>query len=283
VQLAAVARTRSAVLLRTRLTPTHTPLEDCVRPTSALQVPGWEAIPKLLHGFYGRHGGVSRGMFGARNLSYRVGDDVDAVRENWRRVGAEVPAGIRFVTMVQVHGAHVATVAAAGVDPGEADALVTSASGVALSVLTADCVPILLVAPQQRAVAAVHAGWRGTVAGVVERAVQQLQTTFGAAAETIYAALGPAIGGCCYEVGPEVVDALEARWGAMPDAIRHHDRGKARLDLRHVNQAILLRAGLRGGYVACVGPCTRCAVTDYFSYRGAGVTGRQLSFIGWKD
>ena len=101
------------------------------------------------------------------------------------------------------------------------------------------------------------------------------------------AALGPAIGGCCYEVDREVVDQLEARWGAMPDTVRGAGVGgaKAWLDLRGANAAILARLGVPTAEIVGVGPCTRCAVANYFSYRAApdGVTGRQLSFIGWRQ
>src|SRR5262249_39887769 len=139
-----------------------------------LQVEGWEAIPDLVHGFYGRRGGASEGVFAALNLSVRVGDSPQAVEENWCRLTHALGGASRVVTMRQVHGADVATVDDAGAAVEEADALVSRARGVVLGVLTADCVPILLVAPHERVVAAVHAGWRGSVAGIARRAVQHL-------------------------------------------------------------------------------------------------------------
>ena len=135
-----------------------------------LQVPQWADIPRLVHGFYGRCGGASRGVFAELNLSFRVGDTPAAVETNWRRVRAAIEGAVSFTTMRQVHGSDVVTVTRGTADAGEADALLTTDAAVALSILTADCVPILLVAPQQHTVAAVHAGWRGTMAGCRWRA-----------------------------------------------------------------------------------------------------------------
>src|SRR5262249_30063539 len=134
-----------------------------------------------------------------------------------------------------------------------------------------------------RAVAAVRAGWRGSVAGIARRAVRHLKRVFGVCPEDLYAALGPAIGGCCYEVDRSIVDALEAHWDAMPEAVRGRQGDKAMLDLRDANAAILARAGVPESRIARVGPCTKCAAADWFSHRAAGgPTGRQLSVIGWR-
>jgi YfiH family protein len=247
-----------------------------------LQVPGWERIPQLVHGFCGRRGGVSCGVYAELNLSSRVGDETEAVRENWQRATAVSGGGMHFTTMHQVHGTDVVTVVPGMTHAGEADAMVTAAAGVALSVLTADCVPILLVAPQQRVAAAVHAGWRGTVAGIAARAVQHMQWLFKVEPDSLHAALGPAIGGCCYEVDRAIVDELEQRWGALPGPVRSHTH-KPRLDLRRANAAMLMQVGVREAHISHVGPCTRCATAEYFSYRAVGgETGRQLSFIGWR-
>ena len=248
----------------------------------ALRVPGWDTIPNLVHGFLGRRGGVSRGPFAELNLSYRVGDAPEMVQENWRRVRDDT-GGLRCARMQQVHGDRVVTIDNADVDGGEADAMVTCTSGTATGVLTADCVPILLVAPGHHIVAAVHAGWRGTLAGVARRAVQHIEQAFGTQAAEVHAALGPSIDGCCYEVDRSIADALEQRWGTQSDAVSR-DRGpKPMVDLRRVNTAILEGAGVRRAQIVNVGPCTRCAATEYFSHRAAnGPTGRQWSFIGWQ-
>ncbi|HXQ22146.1 MAG TPA: peptidoglycan editing factor PgeF [Candidatus Acidoferrales bacterium] len=250
-----------------------------------LRVPGWEAIPNLVHGFCGRRGGVSRGAFAELNLSRRAGDAPDGVQENWRRMTVAA-GGLSFVTMVQVHGTRVVAVED-GADVGEADAMTTHASGLLLSVLTADCVPILLAAPAYHVVAAVHAGWRGTVGGIVARTVLRLERCCGVKPEAISAALGPAIGSCCYEVDGGIVANLEQSWGEMPTAILHMRGAKPMLDLRRANAILLARAGVPASRITSVGPCTRCATADYFSHRGAlhtaaHATGRQLSFIGWR-
>jgi len=241
--------------------------------------PHWQRIPQLMHGFCGRRGGISRGDFGELNLSLRVGDEPQCVRENWRRVGATVP-GLRLITMRQQHGLGIAHVDDNVFQPPDADVLVTRSAGVALCILTADCVPILLVAPEHGVIAAVHAGWRGTLLGIAQRAVVEVHESFGIDPAVLHAALGPAIDGCCYEVERRISDELEQRWGAMPGA--SVSRGaKSHLDLRRANTAILAASGVPLPHIARVGPCTCCAADEYFSYRGAaGRTGRQVSFIG---
>jgi YfiH family protein len=233
-----------------------------------------------MHGFCGRRGGVSRGDFSELNLSFRVGDEPHRVRENWRRVGVAVP-GLRFIAMRQQHGLGIVHVDDNMFQPPDADALVTRSMGVGLCVLTADCVPILLVAPEHGVIAAVHAGWRGTLLGIAQRTVAQMQASFGIAPAALHAALGPAIDGCCYEVERRITDELEQRWGAMPDVIVCRG-AKSQLDLRRANTAILVASGVPPPHIARVGPCTRCAADEYFSYRGSGGrTGRQVSFIAW--
>jgi purine-nucleoside/S-methyl-5'-thioadenosine phosphorylase / adenosine deaminase len=263
---------------------TERPNRERTRRTGAgrspiLRVPAWDGIPGLVHGFCGRRGGVSRGAFAELNLSARVGDDPDAVRENWRRVhGAAGP--VRFVTMRQIHGVHIGTVESPTADLGDTDGMVTAMAGIALGVLTADCAPILMIAPAQRIAAAVHAGWRGTLGGIVLQALTHLQQVFGVTPAAMSVALGPAIGGCCYEVDRAIADAFTQRWGTLPGAVHRQGNSKAMLDLRRANVIQLQGAGVGDTHV--VGPCTRCAAAEYFSYRAAnGVTGRQLAFVGW--
>jgi YfiH family protein len=283
------------VLLRAQLSeaPRQRTVIEAPPQLPILRVPQWRRVPGLVHGFCGRRGGSSRGVFGQLNLSCHVGDAADAVSENWRRVANAIGRGLRFATMKQVHSAQVVTLPCGATDAGEADAVVTRETGVALGVLTADCVPILLVADRHHVIGAVHAGWRGTIAGLAARTVEHLERDLGVQPPAVRAALGPAVGSCCYEVDRDIVERLEERWGPMPAAIRRDGdmrrRGKARLDLRRANAAILVRAGIRETGITIVGPCTGCAVTEYFSYRAVstaasrGVTGRQLSFIAWQD
>jgi YfiH family protein len=224
---------------------------------------------------------VSSGAFAELNLSSDVGDDPSAVAANWRRV-VTVSGNLPFARMRQVHGDRVVRVTTCDLVGGEADAMFTSSPGVLLSVLTADCVPILIVDPVSRNVAAVHTGWRGTLSGVVVRALDRLRTVGGVTPQTLLVAMGPAIGGCCYEVGADIAMQLERRWGVLPGAVSSRVSTKIHLDLRAANAALLMSAGVPRHAIAIVGPCTRCAASEYFSYRAAGgITGRQLSFVGW--
>jgi YfiH family protein len=164
---------------------------------------------------------------------------------------------------------------------GDCDGLVTGAGGIALAVLTADCVPILLVAPARKVVMALHAGWRGTLAGIAARGVDTARSSLGLAPNEWQAALGPAIGGCCYEVEAEIGQQMEDRWGAMPDAWQC-EGGHGQLDLRRVNAKILAQAGLSQESIEILGPCTACDHQRFYSHRQSrGRTGRQVSLIGF--
>ncbi len=177
----------------------------------------------------------------------------------------------------QVHGTRVVDAPFVGERP-EADGVVTVSPGTLVGIVTADCVPILMLAPRRRVAAAVHAGWRGAAAGIVDTALAHLRDRFDVEPAEVEATLGPAIGPCCYEVGDEVRAAFRASSGETTAAAwsRHtHDM----LDLRGAVTALLRAAGVTG--VASVGPCTRCS-PEHCSYRRDGASaGRQVSFIGW--
>lgn len=246
----------------------------------ALKVAAWGAIPGLVHGFFGRRGGVSSGDCASLNVSDRVDDHPASVAANWQRVG-EALSHLPVVRMRQVHGHRVVSVSQYGQPPDEADAMLTRAAGLALAVLTADCVPILAVAPAHGAVMAVHAGWRGTLAGVAAEAVRTAREALGISPAAWQVALGPAIGPCCYEVESSIGDAFVDRWGAMPDAWQPVG-ARGQLDLRAANRRILADAGIAVDHMVDIGPCTSCAHAEFFSHRQSrGRAGRQLSAIGW--
>ncbi len=165
--------------------------------------------PGILHGFFTRKGGVSSGIYDSLNCSYGSGDDRENIAENRRRIAASL-GGVRVIcTNRQVHGTNVTEVQDgwdASAAP-EADALVSTQPGFALSILTADCVPVLLLDPNARVIAAAHAGWRGALGGVIEATVSAMER-LGAARSEIVAATGPAIQQRSYEVGPEVREAF---------------------------------------------------------------------------
>jgi len=185
----------------------------------------------------------------------------------------------KFVTVKQVHGTRVLD--ANDLAPGfhesvEADALVVSQDGRIVAVRTADCVPILLVARQRRWAAAVHAGWRGTLAGIVSEAVLAAGEA-GIAAGELGAATGPAIGPCCYEVGDDVAGRFEDHGHEVGRVA-----GRPVLDLSQINRSLLVKAGLNPENVQVRGPCTRCHADRFYSYRAdCSETGRQLSWIGF--
>lgn len=165
----------------------------------------------------------------------------------------------------------------------EADALVAASAGLVAGVRTADCVPVLLVAPGRRWAAAVHAGWRGTIGGIAAAAVAAASRA-GIQPGELQAALGPSIGPCCYEVSAELGERFAAE--RLPvqsrDGGRWSSWGKPHLDLRAANRALLERSGVAPERIQDVGPCTRCASDRFHSFRAEPDSpGRQVSWIGW--
>lgn len=245
-----------------------------------LRVAAWGAIPQLAHGFFGRGGGVSGGHCGSLNVSDRVGDEPTAVAANWRRAG-EALSGLPLLRMRQVHGTRVSRIDGRDAPAVEADGMIAQNARFGLAVLTADCVPILAVAPAAHAIMALHAGWRGTLAGVAAAGLAEAQGWLGVAAGAWSVALGPSIGGCCYEVEAHIGEQFVDRWGAMPDAWQRSG-SHGQLDLRAVNRRLLVEQGVPDSQIVTIGPCTSCRSSEYFSHRrSGGRTGRQLSAIGW--
>ena len=162
------------------------------------------------------------------------------------------------VALKQIHSA-VALIPAAGHGcAGEGDALLTDRPGVTLSVRTADCIPILIADPVRHAVAAVHAGWRGSARMVAVRAVERMASAFGSRPEDLLAAIGPGIGVCCYEVGPEVAGSFRPWFPSLENS---------RLDLPEANRRQLLETGLKPANIASGAPCTCCRPDEFHSFR----------------
>lgn len=232
-----------------------------------------------------RSGGVSSGAYESLNLSFAVGDDPGAVLENRRRVAAAIGADLGdFVFSRQVHGAGVRVVTAddrgigaLAVDQSvpEADALVTTDSSVVLAVLAADCVPIVLYDPMARVLGCVHSGWRGTVARVSEAAVAAMRA-LGARTENVIAGVGPAISPDRYQVGADVVDAVQRGLGAAAaKVIRPDGTGKWLLDLWAANRVVLLEAGLADEHIDVAAIPTGSAGNNlFFSDRAVRPCGR---------
>lgn len=219
----------------------------------------------LLVAFSNRLGGVSRAPFDELNLAVSVGDERSDVMTNRARVAHAAGFDRDALALArQVHGTELITARRgdSGV-LGQADGLVAHEPGVVLGILTADCAPVLVAGPN--GVAVLHAGWRGLVGGVIERGLETL-------GEVRAAWVGPCIHSCCYEVGPEVVDAFKAR--DLPIADDHH------VDPAAGARAVLERNGV--GSVVVAADCTHCH-DAYFSYRRDFLTGRQGGFIALLD
>ena len=233
--------------------------------------------PKLSvrHGFSTREGGVSTARHASLNLSYKWGDARENVDENRRRWAAAGGFALDCLhTARQVHGTEVVTVSAASdrvqISEQAADGLATDVPGVVLAIGTADCVPVLLSDGQGR-VAALHAGWRGTLGDIVGRGVDAL-VALGASRSSIVAALGPCICVRCFEVGEEVAAPFEALGAVVRGA------GTPHVDLRVANRVLLERAGV--SQVDDAPPCTMCEPQRFFSFRrDGGEIGQHLSFV----
>jgi len=236
----------------------------------------------VAHGFSPRGGGVSRPPWDSLNLGASVGDDPAAVLENRHRVARAFGMRLDGVARIdQVHGARVHE-AAAGITAREGDALISDDPRWLLAVSAADCLPVILVDVRRGCVAAVHAGWRGVAAGVAAAAVRALGRRYGSDPGDLRAWLGPAIQGPCYQVGPEVVDAVRAD-PAVPAAVAWPDPGAAgrwRLDVPGAVRAQLEAVGVAPAAIAASATCTHCAADRCFSHRrDAGRSGRHWALV----
>jgi YfiH family protein len=328
---AGAARTRTADMLESA--PASATAKS--RP-GVVKVAAWTDLPWLRAGFSTRQGGSSvaycagvaatesdvpgQQIQGEQNLGWTTEDPALVVAENRRRFVRAVSASrpMPLVTIRQFHSGLIRVVepteAPLATPGGKAvlrgDALMTRHPGLLLGIQTADCVPVLIADTRTRAVAAFHAGWRGTLARVVERGVGAMRLEFGSRPQDLVAAIGPAIGACCFAVGEEVRFEFESQFGYADalfsevydsDPVRqkypmlfltarapgHSNLGpQIHLDLRYANRRQLLDAGLRPAAIALAGECTACTRLrngrrKYFSHRGdRGYTGRMLSVIG---
>jgi len=219
------------------------------------------------------------------NMSLAVGDDPAAVRGNRRRFAEALELEQSWLVVPeQVHGGVVRRIGLAErgrgawcLDDavGRADALVTDEPGVVAMLTFADCVPVMLYDPRRAAIGVAHAGWKGSSLEIAAATVRAMAREFGSEPGDLRAAIGPAIGGCCYEVSDVVADAV-GRAHAMPGP-----HGRPHVDLAATNRAQLLRAGLEPQNVEMSAMCTSCRVDRYFSHRAEnGRAGRHVALIG---
>lgn len=283
-----------------------------------LEAPALSELDWLLHGFSIRAGGVSKlpaqaastKMESVLNLGFTEWDARENVLENRKRFFRSIGAGeIPAIAPRQVHSDIVHLVSEQSLrslsDAPKGDALITREKGVVLAVQTADCIPILLADAKNKAVAAIHAGWRGTIQRIAAKTVGRMQMEFGTQPKHVLAALGPGIGGCCYEVGHEVATEFAAQfpnareWFEGPfDAVASGENDpnwlpwltmkppghapppvRVHLDLIAANRSILMNVGVSSDNISVSGLCTRCRADLFFSYRRERTTGRMMAAI----
>ena len=275
-------------------------------PSSKIQLLLSETLdfPWLVHSFSTRAGGVSRG--GTLNLGFTKNDSRAAVERNrnlfLKATGAE---GLKSVSMRQIHSDIIHHISDIPISPLVGDGVITNTPGLLLSIQTADCLPILLADPKKRAVGAFHAGWRGTLARVVEKGIGEMRRHFSSNPRDLRAAIGPGIHKCCYQVGPEVREVFHSRF-AYSDELFHEqresdvvhekypllfmnarapghgpDQSKLYLDLVAANTRQLLDTGVLAKNISVSPLCTSCRTDLLFSYRAEkGGTGRLMGVIG---
>jgi YfiH family protein len=275
-------------------------------PSSQIQLLRSETLdfPWLVHSFSTRAGGVSRG--GTLNLGFTKNDSRAAVERNrnlfLKATGAE---GLKSVSMRQIHSDIIHHISDIPISPLVGDGVITNTPGLLLSIQTADCLPILLADPKKRAVGAFHAGWRGTLARVVEKGIGEMRRQFGSNPRDLRAAIGPGIHKCCYQVGPEVREVFHSRF-VYSDELFHEqresdvvhekypllfmnarapghgpDQSKLYLDLVAANTRQLLDTGVLAKNISVSPLCTSCRADLLFSYRAEkGGTGRLMGVIG---
>jgi len=236
-----------------------------------LTIPFLEKHDGIQHLFTTRKNGL-----GARTNGIKQPDDWKAVAEAF---GIESD---RVVTMNQVHGDTIVVVHDGNFRTTRsvnADGMITNTPGIAVGVETADCVPVLLYAPEARAVGAVHAGWRSTVQKIVQKAVIKMRDEFGADPAEMITAIGPAIGPECYEVDEPVMGPLRDAFSFWKDVTAARGNDRWSLDLAKANRLEMMQAGLQEKNIHSLGMCTSCRKEMFYSFRAEGRTGRMLSAI----
>jgi len=242
-----------------------------------------------------RQGGMSEGVYESLNIEFNTDDNPENVLKNREIMAGSlgIPLG-NFVSGKQVHSDHTQLVGSHDKGRGandyesafeDTDAFVTNKPGICLMIRVADCVPILLFDPKNNAISAVHAGWRGSMKLIAGKAVGLLYGYFKSRPGDIIAGIGPSIGPCCYEVGQEVIEAVESIIELnVQTVLTPAVNGKMHLDLWELNKWLLLRAGLKEENIKVAGICTKDHSDVFFSSRASsGDTGRFAAGIMIKD
>ncbi|HEU5411880.1 MAG TPA: peptidoglycan editing factor PgeF [Candidatus Acidoferrales bacterium] len=305
---------------RPRTRRDHIQPQWTLRRASGLQIleaPPLKKLRWLIHGFSTRPGGVSvlpspaphahqSRAENVLNLGLTAWDSRPNVDKNRVRLLAALGARkMQLVTLRQIHSDIVHVVSTPPQTVLQGDALITATPCLLLAIQTADCIPILLADPGHRAVAAIHAGWRGTLARIAAKTVGRMQMEFSTRPKDLIAVIGPGISQCCYQVGPDVVKNFAAKfsnardwfegpfdqlasgegpnplpWLTMMPPGHQPPPPRCMLDLKAANSAILAEAGLSAKNIFATDLCTSCRTDLFFSYRREKNTGRMLSVIG---
>lgn len=237
--------------------------------------------------FSTRLGGVSPMLQDSLNLAGFNEDTAENIHENRRRFLKLLDGDWTLTSCWQVHGSAVRVVhnlADARNDTENCDALTTRTAGILLGIKTADCVPLLVGDARTGAVAGIHAGWRGTVVGIVSQTLARMNQEFGSRPEDLHVAIGPAANGCCYEVGSEVIEAFLASFPALEHLVTPTREGHALIDLQQANRELLIVNNVAAQHIHPAPFCTMCRTDLFFSYRREkilnGRVGRLMSVIG---
>lgn len=246
----------------------------------------FEEIENITHCFTSKCGGESRGNIEGLNLGFRCGDNLEFVSANYVLVAADMGFPFERITAGrQTHSSNIRIITEEDAGKGvsresefqDVDGMITNIKNLPLVVYYADCVPVLLVDSDVGVVAAVHSGWRGTVAGITRNAVEIMVSRFGADPANIKAAIGPSIGPCCFETGEEVALQFDGKFVA-----KHDDKFK--VDLWKANMDILESCGIKRENIDVLKICTICNSDMLYSYRvHKDSTGRMGAFIMIKD
>jgi len=253
-------------------------------------VPAFSQTGLVKHGFTCRLGGFSEGDYSSFNVAFHVGDNSDLVIKNREKMvnlfGADMDS---LVASEQVHGHEVYVVGIKDRGRGsvsydsaipQTDALITNVPGIILSLYFADCVPVFFLDPVHQVIALAHAGWKGTVQHIVSLTIKKMTELFDTKPESCLAAIGPSIGGCCFQVDRPVVDEFARYVGGYEKFCFPHSSGKWLLDLSGINRHLLVKGGLRPDNITQSNFCTYCSNDFFFSYRkDGGRTGRQAALI----
>lgn len=249
--------------------------------TPYLEYPLFADTGIVRHGFSTRLGGVSEGYYSSLNLSFTRGDEEEAVRENFRRIGKAI--GVSCEDMVfsqQTHTTNVRIVTEADRGMGimrprdfhDVDGLVTNVSGLCLVTFYADCVPLFFVDPVKKVIGLSHSGWRGTVGKIGKVTVELMKEQYGCHPSDILAAVGPSICQDCYEVSEEVVEKFRENFAQKywEDLFYQKENGKYQLNLWKANEIIFTESGILPEHMAVTNLCTHCNSDVLYSHRTAG-------------